>query len=83
MVQITYWNNMSIVRLSDTGIGISPSDLEHLFIPFYRGKNKNYAKGYGIGMTLCQQIVQIHKGQLQINSEEGVGTTYLIEIPHI
>ena len=34
MVQITYWNNMSIVRLSDTGIGISPSDLEHLSIPF-------------------------------------------------
>lgn len=82
-VQITYWDKKSIIRLSDTGIGISLSDLAHLYTPFFRGQNKDYAKGHGIGMTLCYHIFQIHKGNLEINSEEGIGTTYIVEIPHL
>lgn len=83
LIQINFWNKKSIIRFTDSGIGISPTDLDQLFKPFYRGTNKNYAKGHGIGMTLSYNIVLIHKGTLAVHSEIDSGTTYIVEIPHI
>ena len=82
-VFINFSKNTAIIKLSDTGIGISPVDMTNLFTPFYRGKGKNYAKGHGIGMTLSHQIVRAHRGTLNVRSEENKGTTYQVEIPHI
>lgn len=82
-VQITFWQEKSIIRFSDTGIGISAEDAQQLFSPFYRGSNKDYAQGNGIGMTLTQKIVSIHKGSIYVNSQPGEGTVYTIELPHI
>lgn len=82
-VQITFWEEKSIIRFSDTGIGMTPEDIENLFALFYRGSNKEYALGNGIGMTLTQKIITIHKGSIYVNSQVKEGTVYTVEIPHI
>ena len=83
LIQISFWDKSSIIRFTDTGIGINPADFKELFTPFYRGSNRDYAKGHGIGLTLSYNILQIHQGSLAIHSEVNSGTTYIIEIPHI
>jgi signal transduction histidine kinase len=71
------------VRLTfqDWGYGIPAADLPHVIEPFYRAMHTtNRAAGYGIGLALAQRIVQLHNGQLSIESEEGTGTTVTIRL---
>ena len=83
IVQISFWEQYTIVRFSDNGIGMSEKDKENLFKLFYRGDNKGNVAGYGIGMTLTYKIIQLHQGQISVFSKEGEGTTFLIQLPHI
>ncbi len=82
-VGITFWQDKAIIRLSDTGIGISPEDLKQIFSPFHRGSNKQYAPGHGIGMALTHKIILLHKGIIHVESQVGEGTVYTLELPHI
>lgn len=82
-VQIAYWEEKSIIRFSDTGIGMTADDMANLFSPFYRGSNKGYAQGNGIGMTLTQKIISIHRGNIRVNSHPGEGTVFTVEFPHL
>lgn len=82
-VQITYWGDHSIIRFSDMGIGMSETDKANLFTPFYRGENKQYASGHGIGMALVHKIITLHEGTIDVVSYLGNGTTCTIRIPHI
>lgn len=82
-ILISYWEQWAIIRLSDTGMGMSDKDKEHLFQLFYRGENKNAAAGYGIGMTLTQKIIHLHKGEITVSSHQGEGTTFIIKLPHL
>lgn len=70
-----------IIYVKDQGIGISPEDIEKLTLPFYRSSNAFGIKGTGLGLSLASKIVQLHKGQLTIDSELGVGTTVILKIP--
>jgi signal transduction histidine kinase len=64
----------------DTGIGIPKKDLPHLFDRFYRSDNsRDVAQGSGIGLALCKQIVDKHNATIRIESDEGKGTTVIIE----
>ncbi len=85
-IQISFWESLTIVRLSDSGIGMSADDKEHLFTLFYRGKQdkeENNIPGHGIGMALAHRIVTLHDGTIHVYSEEGKGTTFLVELPHV
>lgn len=82
-VQISYYGSDSILRFSDTGIGIAESDKSNLFNPFYRGSNKGFTAGNGIGMALVQRIITMHKGSVEVNSHIGEGTVFTVRIPHI
>lgn len=66
-----------VVTLKDEGPGISPEVLGQIFDPFYTTKHT----GTGLGLTICQQIIEEHKGRLEINSEEKKGTTCRIRLP--
>ena len=70
-------NGMQEIKFSDTGEGIKESELFHIFDPFYTTKKD----GVGLGLSLVHQIVQAHKGKIDIESTIGEGTTICIQFP--
>ncbi|OGG16944.1 hypothetical protein A3D77_06075 [Candidatus Gottesmanbacteria bacterium RIFCSPHIGHO2_02_FULL_39_11] len=72
------------ITVKDEGIGIPPSDMPHIFERFYRAdsaRSKSDQGGYGLGLSIAKQIVDMHKGAIQVSSHEGKGTTFCIRIP--
>jgi signal transduction histidine kinase/ligand-binding sensor domain-containing protein/DNA-binding response OmpR family regulator len=71
------------IAVKDNGVGISENDLPYIFERFYSGSNKNNEKnkGYGIGLTFCKELIQLHKGTIDVISSEGQGATFRIQIP--
>jgi signal transduction histidine kinase len=82
-VFISFGIEKIILRFSDKGIGISEDEMKNIFTPFYRGENKTFAEGNGIGLSLTQKIITLHKGIIAVLSKEKLGTTFTIELPHI
>jgi signal transduction histidine kinase len=76
------WLNFSSthtqITFADQGIGIAPEDLPHIFKPFYRGANRFFATGNGIGLSLTQKIIHLHNGTIEVYSEPGKGSRFLI-----
>ena len=56
---------------------------EILFTLFYRGNDDQAIKGHGIGMTLAQKVVRLHGGSIAVHSEQGRGTLFVVELPHV
>ena len=71
------------VSVTDTGVGISEDEIDHVFDKFYRVEaNKNMAKGTGLGLNLVKQIVEkVHNGRVFVSSKPGVGSTFGFELP--
>jgi len=69
------------VSFRDRGTGIAPRDLPHVFEPFYRSGTNGHIAGHGIGLPLTYRIVQLHGGDIRINSIMGQGTTVRITLP--
>ena len=70
------------VTVRDRGIGLAPEDLPHLFRPFFRGKNAAAYEGFGIGLAVCDRIVRLHRGEIDVRSELGRGTEFIVTLPH-
>ncbi|ELS31698.1 MULTISPECIES: hybrid sensor histidine kinase/response regulator [Pseudanabaena] len=67
--------------VTDTGVGIAPDDLQKLFRAFEQvGDRSRQAEGTGLGLAISQQIVQLMGGQIQVESQLGVGSTFFFEI---
>ncbi|NQS99632.1 MAG: GAF domain-containing protein [Candidatus Omnitrophica bacterium] len=66
-----------VVKISDTGSGISPEDLPHLFDPFFTTKEGRT----GLGLSTARKIVQAHQGVIKVESEPGTGSTFWICLP--
>lgn len=79
-VEIVCRDNKIVLRFSDTGIGIPENEIEHLFTPFYRGSNKSFAEGNGIGLALVKRVITLHKGNITLTSVVGEGTTFSVEL---
>lgn len=72
------------IAVSDKGRGIDEEKVGRIFERFYRGegsRNTKVVEGSGIGLSLVKHIVDIHNGEIQVNSEPGEGTTFLISLP--
>ncbi len=82
-VAISYSKDKTILRFQDRGIGISEEEIPKIFNSFYRGGNKKYAGGNGIGLSLSKKIIDLHKGTIWVNSQVGLGTTFTLELLHI
>lgn len=63
------------IRICDNGHGIQAENLDQIFVPFYSTKNE----GSGIGLSLSRQIMRLHKGRIDVESEEGKGTCVSLE----
>ncbi|MDD2271075.1 MAG: ATP-binding protein [Desulfuromonadaceae bacterium] len=67
----------AIITIGDSGIGIPPENIPHIFKPFWTDK----AKGTGLGLALCSKVAHAHGGNLTVMSTVGVGTTFTITLP--
>ena len=77
-VSIGFGKEKIQLRFNDKGIGISEDDLKNIFAPFYRGENKQFADGNGIGLSLTQKIIHLHKGSITVQSKQNIGTTFTV-----
>lgn len=76
-------SHLAFSRIMDTGIGISHQSLNEVFSRYFQGKTKPLGdiKGLGIGLSLVQEIVKLHHGEVQIESEPGKGTVFSVMLP--
>ena len=65
-------NRQVVLKVYDNGMGIPKEIMENIFVPFFTSK----ATGSGIGLSLCKQIMLLHKGKILVNSKEGEGTVF-------
>ncbi|MBC7745037.1 MAG: HAMP domain-containing histidine kinase [Flavobacterium sp.] len=72
---ITTDNGKTLLKVTDNGTGMSEEVLDKIFIPFFSTKKT----GSGIGLTLCRQIMMLHHGNLQVQSREGEGSSFLMQ----
>jgi signal transduction histidine kinase len=68
-----------VVSVSDTGIGIPPERQAHIFEPFFT--TKDLKQGTGLGLSIAARIVREHKGTIELKSAPGAGTTFAIRFP--
>ena len=80
---LEYGESELIFQVKDSGIGIAESDLPHLFEPFRRGRGQNNVKGSGLGLAIVKQLVELHQGQIEVESKLGSGTTFTVLLPLI
>jgi PAS domain S-box-containing protein len=69
------------LRIQDSGIGIPAEDLSQLFESFHRAKNVGTIPGTGLGLAIVKKCVDLHEGQITVESEAGVGTTFTVTLP--
>jgi signal transduction histidine kinase len=65
-------NNKTVIKVSDNGIGISAEVMEKIFVPFFSTRKT----GSGIGLSLCKQIMMLHKGTIKVQSVVDEGTAF-------
>ena len=68
-----------VLKVTDTGVGIPPEDLDRIFEPFYTTKEQG--KGVGLGLAVVYGIVKRHHGSITIESTVGSGTTVVLPLP--
>jgi two-component system, NarL family, sensor kinase len=70
-----------VVKISDTGLGIHPDDLPHLFEQFYQGQSNRQAKGTGLGLYLSRQVIAAHNGTIWAENRIPTGTLFGFKLP--
>lgn len=82
-IQVELWRGVLRVRVEDTGIGIPPERQQAVFQPFAQADDSTTRRfgGTGLGLTICQQIIELAGGQVRLESEVGVGTSVTIDLP--
>lgn len=80
-LMLTCQDNEAIFQVKDEGIGIPPEDLKKLFETFHRARNVGKIPGTGLGLAIVKQSVDIHRGEISVTSEVGVGTTFTVTLP--
>lgn len=79
-VSLNHNNNVVILTIADTGIGISEDDLKHVFDRFYRANtpSKRVTRGTGLGLSICKKIADAHNATINVKSKLSVGSTFTV-----
>jgi signal transduction histidine kinase len=81
-ISVTQYKGQTHIAVRDYGPGIPKDQLESIFQRFYRlPQHANRGGGTGLGLFICRQIIQVHKGEIEAESVEGLGTTFHIFLP--
>lgn len=78
-ISLTQTSDEVIIMVEDSGIGISEQDQKTIFQRFHQGNHRRAGKG--LGLYLCQQIINAHRGKITVKSELGKGTTFTVSLP--
>ncbi|HEY4553373.1 MAG TPA: ATP-binding protein, partial [Bacillaceae bacterium] len=77
-------NEGAVIEIQDTGIGIDPAEIEKIWGRFYKAlvsRTANPFGEFGLGLSIVKQLVMLHDGDIQVESEKEKGTTFIIRIP--
>jgi heavy metal sensor kinase len=74
-------NSLAVLTVTDTGPGISATDLPHIFERFYRADKARSTGCAGLGLAIAKAIVAAHGGMMEVSSEENVGTRFIVRLP--
>ena len=82
-VRATAVGDSVAIEISDTGVGIAPQEIQHLFTRFFRASTaiSNGIPGTGLGLAISQAIAEAHGGRIDVTSELGAGTTFRLLVP--
>lgn len=80
-VRVTEDGRMANVEIVDTGTGIPPEELAHIFEELYRGENARGVPGSGLGLKLVERIIALHHGNIQVRSKPDLGSVFTIKLP--
>jgi signal transduction histidine kinase len=70
-----------VFKIKDNGIGITTEDIKKIYEPFYRGQNVNNIVGSGLGLAVVNKCLELQGGQIEVESEIDIGTTFTVKIP--
>jgi two-component system, OmpR family, sensor histidine kinase ArlS len=82
-VDLSFQHHKIFIRVINRGNIIPEDELPQIFQPFYRGSGTGNARGFGLGLSLAQRIISLHKGTILVQSDAGSGTRFTIELPAI
>jgi signal transduction histidine kinase len=68
------------IEVADTGTGIAPEELDRIFERFYRGSGSLEHEGFGLGLSIARRMVDVMGGELGVDSVEGRGSTFWIDL---
>ena len=80
-VRLSLEQGLVLLTFSDKGYGVSEADLPHIFEPFYRSEQTMPIKGHGIGLALTKRIIELHRGNISVESTVGKGTVFRVVLP--
>ena len=70
-----------VILVEDTGVGISPEDLPHIWDRLYRGDRSRSQRGLGLGLSVVKAVVQAHQGSIEVSSQPGLGSRFTLILP--
>jgi len=82
-VRVRAEDDRAVIEITDTGTGIPTAEIDHLFVPFFRASTatRQAIPGTGLGLSIAKEIVEAHGGSISVESEEGSGTSFRVELP--
>ena len=81
-LSLTHNHSNAVLQVTDTGKGIDPQHLPHIFERFYRADRRaSDAAGTGLGLAIVKRIVEVHRGSIEVSSRPGQGSTFTVTLP--